>query len=54
VNRLIRVALYGVNEALKTVRCLADAATVGRYYSGFEDGFRFGVEHGRREMERAK
>jgi hypothetical protein len=54
VNRLIGLSLRVVNEALKTIRCLTDAATVGRYYTGFEDGFRFGVEHGRREMERTK
>jgi hypothetical protein len=54
VNRLVGLSLRVVNEALKTVRCLTDAATVGRYYCGFEDGYRFGIEHAQREMERTK
>ena len=45
MNRLIRLALHGVNEALKTVRCLADAVTVRRYCEGFGDGLTYPCGH---------
>ena len=45
MNRLIRLALYGVNEALKTVRCLTDAVTTRRYCDGFSDGLTYPCGH---------
>ena len=54
MNRLIRLALYGAHEALKTIRCITDAATVRRYFEGYEDGHRAGVAFTQREMERTK